>query len=90
MSKQTLREKICLSYQGDTAPCATACLHCDRIAKALNIDSSAILETVADAIDAARFAHPQNPRERPRAFVDADPSDREYAIRLARAALAAI
>lgn len=45
------------------------------------------LDKVADAIDAARFAHPQNPRERPRAFADADPSDREYAIRLARAVL---
>lgn len=45
------------------------------------------IETLADAIDAARFAHPQNPRERPRSFADADPSDREYAIRLARAAI---
>lgn len=46
------------------------------------------LETLADAIDAARFAHPQNPRERPRSFEDADPSDREYATRLAKAVIA--
>lgn len=45
-----------------------------------------ILEEVADAIDAARY----QPRPRPRPFSDADRSDREYAMRLARAAIAAI
>lgn len=48
-----------------------------------------LLETVADAIDAARYAHPEHPRERPRPFGEADRSDKEYATRLARAALAA-
>jgi hypothetical protein len=47
------------------------------------------LETVADAIDLARYQHPEHPRERLRPFSEADRSDREYAIRLARAALAA-
>ena len=30
----TLREALCLTYQGDTVPCATACLHCDGMTKA--------------------------------------------------------
>jgi hypothetical protein len=47
------------------------------------------IEKVADAIDAARFAHPTHPRERDRPFADADRSDREYAMRLTRAAIAA-
>lgn len=46
------------------------------------------IEAVADAIDNARYQHPEYPRERPRPFADADRSDREYALRLARAALA--
>lgn len=46
------------------------------------------VEAVADAIDNARYQHPDHPRERPRPFADADRSDREYALRLARAALA--
>lgn len=46
------------------------------------------IERVADAIDLARYRHPDLPRERPRPFAEADASDREYAIRLARAALA--
>ena len=29
-------QKICLAYQGDTKPCATACLHCHRIETALS------------------------------------------------------
>lgn len=32
---ESIREKVCLAYQGDTVPCATPCLHCDRIARAL-------------------------------------------------------
>jgi hypothetical protein len=47
------------------------------------------VETVADAIDLARYQHPECPRERPRPFSEANRSDREYATRLARAALAA-
>lgn len=47
------------------------------------------VEAVADAIDAARFAHPTHPRERPRPFREADSGDREYATRLAKAALSA-
>jgi len=45
---------------------------------------------MADAIDAARYAHPQHPRERDRSFAEADKGDREYAFRLARAAWTAI
>ncbi len=45
-----------------------------------------IIEQMADAIDGARYAHPEHPRERPRPFAEADRSDREYAMRLARAA----
>lgn len=45
------------------------------------------LERVADAIDAARYARPEFPRERPHPFSQADHRDREYAFRLARAAL---
>ena len=52
--------------------------------------SPELIEKVADAIDAARFRSPDYPRERPRPFAEADRSDREYALRLARAALAAI
>lgn len=48
------------------------------------------VEAVADAIDAARYAHPEHPRERPRPFSEADRGDREYAVRLARAALSAL
>lgn len=48
------------------------------------------INRMADAIDAARYAHPQHPRERDRPFSDADKGDREYAFRLARAAYAAI
>ena len=48
------------------------------------------MECVADAIDAARYAHPIHPRERPRPFSEADRSDREYALRLARAAIIAM
>lgn len=49
-----------------------------------------IEEIVADAIDAARYAHPEHPRERPLPFSEADKSDREYAMRLARAAIHAL
>lgn len=48
------------------------------------------INLMADAIDAARYAHPQHPRERPRPFADADKGDREYVFRLARAAFKAI
>lgn len=48
------------------------------------------VEAVADAIDAARFASPKHPRERPRPFAEADKTDREYSLRLARAAIAAL
>lgn len=64
----------------------------EHLAKMLNsapADTEKLV-AVADAIDAARYAHPQNPRLRPRPFADADPSDQEYAIRLARAAIAAL
>lgn len=47
------------------------------------------LEAVADAIDAARYAHPEYPRDRPMPFSQAHRTDREYAFRLARAALGA-
>lgn len=47
-------------------------------------------DIVADAIDAARFAHPESPRVRPRPFADAYKHDREYAFRLARAAIIAM
>lgn len=47
-------------------------------------------EMVADAIDLARYQHPEHPRERPRPFSEADRSDREYATRLAKAALNAL
>lgn len=46
-----------------------------------------LVEAAGDAIDAARYAHPQFPRERPRPFSEADEGDREYAVRLARAAI---
>lgn len=49
-----------------------------------------VREIIADAIDAARYAHPTNPRERPRPFSEADRSDREYALRLANAAIASL
>lgn len=49
-----------------------------------------MIETVADAIDAARYAHPEHPRERPIPFAQAHPTDREYALRMARAAIRAI
>jgi hypothetical protein len=45
------------------------------------------LEAIADAIDEARFKSPVHPRERPRPFSEADRSEREYALRLARAAI---
>jgi len=45
---------------------------------------------MADAIDLARYQHPETPRERPRPFSEADRSDREYATRLARAAYMAL
>jgi hypothetical protein len=48
------------------------------------------IEAVADAIDAARYAHPEYPRERDRPFSEADDSDREYARRLATAAVEAL
>lgn len=48
------------------------------------------IEIIADAIDAARYQHPTEPRERPRPFSEADKGDREYATRLARAALSAL
>ena len=48
------------------------------------------INRMADAIDAARYAHPLHPRERPVPFAEADRTDREYAFRLARAAFAAI
>lgn len=48
------------------------------------------LELMADAIDGARYQHPDHPRDRPRPFSEADTNDREYALRLARAALAAV
>lgn len=50
----------------------------------------ATVEAVADAIDLARYEHPRHPRERPRSFEEADMSDREYAERLARAAIRAL
>lgn len=50
--------------------------------------SAETIEKVADAIDAARYQHPEHPRERPRPFCDADQGDREYARRLAKAAVA--
>lgn len=46
------------------------------------------INRMADAIDAARYAHPDHPRDRPRPFAEADRGDREYAFRLARAAFA--
>lgn len=49
----------------------------------------ATIEAVADAIDEARYRHPDYPRARPRPFSEADRSDREYAIRLACAAIRA-
>lgn len=52
-------------------------------------DAVRALEEMADAIDEARYQHPDHPRERPRPFSEADRHDREYALRLARAALAA-
>lgn len=48
------------------------------------------VEAMADAIDSARYEHPLHPRERPRPFEEADMSDREYAERLARAAIRAL
>jgi hypothetical protein len=48
------------------------------------------IQRVADAIDDARYRHPEHPRERPRPFSEADRGDREYATRLARAAVAAL
>lgn len=44
-------------------------------------DSRVLIEAMADAIDAARYAHPTFPRERPRPFSEADEGDREYADR---------
>lgn len=49
-----------------------------------------MIEQVADAIDEARYRHPEHPRERPRPFSEADEGDREYATRLARAAIEAM
>lgn len=49
-----------------------------------------MIETIADCIDAARYAHPEHPRERPRPFSEAENGDREYATRLAKAALKAM
>ena len=49
-----------------------------------------MVEKAAAAIDAARYAHPDHPRERPQPFNEADKSDREYATRLARAALSTL
>jgi hypothetical protein len=48
------------------------------------------LEAAADAIDEARYQHPDHPRDRPRPFSQADRHDREYALRLARAAIRAL
>lgn len=45
-------------------------------------------EEIADAIDAARYAPPYHPRGRERPFAEALSGDREYALRLARAAIA--
>lgn len=52
-------------------------------------DRAKVVE-VADAIDLARFQHPYHPRERDRPFSEADKSDREYATRLALAAIRAL
>lgn len=64
----------------------TFCPACDMEV----IEQHETLMAVADAIDAARYAHPQHPRERPRPFTEADPTDFEYAVRLAKAAIAAL
>lgn len=48
-----------------------------------------IVELIADAIDEARYEHPIHPRARPRPFSEADAGDREYAFRMARAAMKA-
>jgi hypothetical protein len=48
-----------------------------------------VMEKIADAVDAARYEHPDYPRVRPWTFKDAPKDDRVYAFRLARAALAA-
>lgn len=48
-------EKICLAYQGDTAPCPTPCLHCHRIAKAL-------AKPVSDQPYQASFVGPVGPK----------------------------
>lgn len=37
---QQLWQTICLSYQGDTKPCETPCLHCARIEEALAQDDT--------------------------------------------------
>lgn len=55
-----------------------------------NFEGCPHLDLVADAIDEARYRHPVYPRDRPRPFSEADDGDREYAIRLARAALGAL
>jgi hypothetical protein len=67
-------------------------LHCANAVLALlpkHTEPRADVEAVADAIDAARYQHPTEPRERPRPFREADSHDREYALRLARSAIAA-
>ena len=77
------------------------CPHGDEFVKLINgeclrrpitpslspVRSAEALEAAADAIDLARYQHPDHPRERPRPFSEADRHDREYAFRLARAAL---
>jgi hypothetical protein len=47
-------------------------------------------DIIADAIDEARYHHPIYRRERDRPFSEADRSDREYALRLARAVMKAL
>lgn len=49
-----------------------------------------VVERIADAIDQARYQHPDHYRDRPHSFADASDQDREYSTRLARAALAAV
>lgn len=56
----------------------------------VSADEAEKREQVADAIDAARYAHPTHPRDRERPFAEADRGDREYAFRLADAAIAAL
>lgn len=65
-------QKVCMANQGDAAPCATACLRCNRIATVFS-PMMVYCVTCVDDNDQGCCVHIFSTQEKADAFVASDP-----------------